>query len=305
MKMRNVILVTLAAVLLVVAALAGCSTQDTGETGTTGVVTVASKPHAEQFILGEIMAIMLEEKTALEIRRNFGIAGGTSNLHPAMENGEIDMYPEYTGTGWMFVLKEDVINDPDLIYQSVKQKYQEQYNITWLEQFGFNNTYTLALPSTLAEEYKLKTFTDLGEVSENFVFGAEFDFYERDDGFNALAETYNLNFKETKDMDIGLKYQAIDAGEVDVINAFSTDGAIKRFNLTVLEDDKQFFPPYYCAPIVRTETLEAHPEIADVLNELAGIITDDVMTELNYEVDVQNREAADVAHEFLESAGLL
>lgn len=268
-------------------------------------VVIASKPHAEQYILGEMLAILLEENTDIPVTRNFGIAGGTSNLHPAMVSGEIDIYPEYTGTGWMFVLQRDLIGDSREMFEAVRDEYQDEFNITWLEPYGFNNTFTLAIPAELAEEYDLQTFSDLGKVAENLIFGAEFDFYERDDGFDALAETYNLNFKETREMDIGLKYQSIGAGEVDVINAFSTDGQISLFDLVVLEDDQGFFPTYYAATMVRTDTLEKYPEIADALGVLEGQISDGEMTEMNYQVDELNRDAADVAREFLESKGLL
>ena len=306
-KQNRLILFVVLGVLLSLA-IVGCgnSNSDNNEEATPkDPVVISSKPHAEQFILGEMLAILLEEHTDIPVTRNLGIAGGTSNLHPAMVNGEIDIYPEYTGTGWMFVLQQDLIADAEEMYAAVKNEYQQEYNITWLEPYGFNNTFTLAVSRDIAEEHDLRTFSDLGEASENFNFGAEFDFYERDDGFPALSETYNLNFKDTKEMDIGLKYQAIGAGEVDVINAFSTDGQINLFDLMILEDDKNFFPSYHCATIIRTETLEKYPEIADVLGVLTGQISDGEMTEMNYKVDEENQDAADVAREFLVSKGLL
>lgn len=287
-------------------AASGCGNSFTPNGGQTkNPVVIGSKPHTEQYILGEMLAILLEEKTDIPVRRNFGIAGGTSNLHPALVSGEIDMYPEYTGTGWMFVLKRNLISDPREMFEAVRDAYQQEFNIIWLEPYGFNNTFTLALPRPLVDKYGLRTFSDLGKVSGNLVFGAEFDFFEREDGFPALSETYGFRFKGTREMDIGLKYQAVDAGQVDVINAFSTDGQISRFNLVILEDDKSFFPSYLCATIVRAETLERYPEIADVLGVLAGQISDAEMTEMNYQVDELRREASDVAREFLASKGLL
>ncbi|MCW3488514.1 glycine betaine ABC transporter substrate-binding protein [Dethiobacter alkaliphilus] len=304
-KSKVICIVLLA--LLLTFSLTGCNNNggNGNEAATNDPVVIASKPHAEQYILGEMLAILLEENTDIPVTRNFGIAGGTSNLHPAMVSGEIDIYPEYTGTGWMFVLQRDLIGDSREMFEAVRDEYQDEFNITWLEPYGFNNTFTLAMPAALAEEYGLQTFSDLGEAAENFIFGAEFDFYERDDGFDALAETYNLNFKETREMDIGLKYQSIGAGEVDVINAFSTDGQISLFDLVILEDDRGFFPTYYAATMVRTDTLEKYPEIADALGVLEGQISDGEMTEMNYQVDKLNRDAADVAREFLESKGLL
>ncbi len=303
MKKNLTLFVALSVIILAVAPLAGCGGQQDDQDQR--VVVIGSKPHAEQYILGEMIAIMLEEHTDIEVVRNFGIAGGTSNLHPAMISGEIDIYPEYTGTGWMFVLKQDLIADPMEMFEAVRDQYQEDFDITWLNPLGFNNTFTLAVPRQLAEDYDLETFSDVAAVSSELVFGAEFDFFERDDGFDALADTYNFNFKSIREMDIGLKYQSIGSDEVDVINAFSTDGQISLFDLVILEDDKSFFPSYYAAIIVRSEILEKYPEIEEVLGMLSGQISDAEMTEMNYQVDELKREAADVAREFLANKGLI
>ncbi len=303
MKKNLTLFVALSVIILAVAPLAGCGGQQDDQDQR--VVVIGSKPHAEQYILGEMIAIMLEEHTDIEVVRNFGIAGGTSNLHPAMISGEIDIYPEYTGTGWMFVLKQDLIADPMEMFEAVRDQYQEDFDITWLNPLGFNNTFTLAVPRQLAEDYDLETFSDLAAISSELVFGAEFDFFERDDGFDALAATYNFNFKSIREMDIGLKYQSIGSDEVDVINAFSTDGQINLFDLVILEDDKSFFPSYYAAIIVRSEILEKYPEIEEVLGMLSGQISDAEMTEMNYQVDELKREAADVAREFLANKGLI
>ncbi len=298
MKKAFVGILVLALILTV--SLVGCGSDDDARK-----VVVGSKPHAEQYVLGEMIAIMLEEHTDIEVERNLGIAGGTSNLHPAMLSGDIDIYPEYTGTGWMFVLKQDRIADPTELFEAVRDQYQEDFAITWLEPLGFNNTFTLAVPRQLAEQYDLVTFSDLAAVSDQLVFGANFDFYERDDGFDALVEAYNFNFKGSREMDIGLRYQSIGAGEIDVVNAFSTDGEINLFDLVILEDDKNFFPSYYAAIIIRNEILDKYPEIGEVLSMLSGQISDAEMTEMNYQVDELNREAADVAREFLVRKGLI
>ncbi len=303
MKKHLTMFAVIAVIVLAVAPLAGCGGQQDDQDQR--VVVIGSKPHAEQYILGEMIAIMLEEHTDIEVERNFGIAGGTANLHPAMLSGDIDIYPEYTGTGWMFVLKQDLIADPLEMFEAVRDQYQADFAITWLDPLGFNNTFTLAVPRQLAEDYNLVTFSDLAAISDQLVFGAEFDFFERDDGFDALAATYNFNFKNIREMDIGLKYQSIGGGEVDVINAFSTDGQISLFDLVILEDDKNFFPSYYAAIIIRSEMLENYPEIEEVLSMLSGQISDAEMTEMNYQVDELNREAADVAREFLVSKGLI
>jgi osmoprotectant transport system substrate-binding protein len=275
----------------------GCSGDDT--------VAIGSKDFGENVVLGEMMAQLIEEHTDLKVDRKLNM-GGTFVCFEAIKNGDIDIYPEYTGTGLTAQLKMDVISDPDEAYQTVAEEFDKQFGIKWLEPFGFNNTYTLAVTDEVYQEYGIETFSDLAEVSENLVFGAEHEFFDRQDGYDGLVDMYGITFKgEPKKMNVSLKYQAIGNGDMDVTDAFATDGPIKKFNLKVLEDDKGFFPPYYAAPIIRNETLEAHPELEEVLNKLAGKIDDATMTELNYKIDVEGQEIEAVAAEFLQSEGLI
>ncbi len=268
-------------------------------------VVVASKPHSEQYILAEMVSILIEEKTDIKVERVLGVGGGTSNIHPGMISGQIDIYPEYTGTGWLFVLKEDNINDPMKLYESVKEKYKAEYNIEWLDLYGFNNTYALAITEEKAEQYNINTYTDLGINSDQIVFGAEYDFYEREDGMPALSQLYGFTFKSEVELDIGLKYDAIGSGQVDVINAFSTDGTLGLYDLRVLEDDKQYFPSYHAATLIRGETLEKYPELKDVLNVLGNNITDDEMILMNYYVEIENQDPKVVAENFLRGKNLI
>lgn len=295
--MKRLLIFVLAAV-LIGAALIGCTPEEKK-------VVVASKPTAEQYILAEMIALLIEDRTEITVEKNLGIAGGTANIHPAMLGGDIDIYPEYSGTGWLFVLKQDLIRDPDALFEATREMYEEEYGLIWMNRYGFNNTYALSMPMALAQENGIVTYSDLGEKSGQFVFGAEYDFYERDDGFPALAETYGFAFKDQKELDIGLKYQAIGSGDVDIINAFSTDGLISEYNLRVLVDDKQFFPSYQCATVVRSETLEKYPELEEVLNLMGGIISDDEMVRLNYRVEKMNEDPQVVAREYLVEKGLL
>lgn len=278
--------------------LAGCKKEER-------VVSVASKPHSEQYILAEMIAQMIETHTDIGVDRVGGIGGGTSNLHPAMLNGEIDIYPEYTGTGWLFVLEQELINDPIELYEASKEMYNSKFDIKWLELYGFNNTYALALKNELAEELGIETYSDLGEKGKDLVFGAEYDFYEREDGFQKLSNTYGFDFKNEVELDIGLKYAAIGGEEVDVINAFSTDGLLVEYGMKVLKDDKNYFPSYHATTIIRNEVLNKYPEIEEVLNRLAGQISDEEMTEMNYLVEKENQDPKDVATEFLREKGLL
>lgn len=268
-------------------------------------LVVASKPHSEQYILAEMITQLIEAHTDITVEKKLGIGGGTSNIHPAMMKGEIDIYPEYSGTGWLFVLKQDLVNDPQELYEKTKDMYLSEYNVEWLDLYGFNNTYALAIRESIANELGIETYSDLGLKGKDLVFGAEYDFYEREDGFPALASLYGFDFKEKKELDIGLKYAAIGAGEVDVINAFSTDGLLAEYDLKVLVDDQFYFPSYQATTLVRSETLEKYPELKDVLNKLAGQISDDEMIQMNYDVEKNNMDPVQVAKDFLESKGLL
>lgn len=279
--------------------LTACSSQEPK------TVVVASKPHSEQYILAEMLSLLIENHTDIKVEKKLGIGGGTSNIHPAMLSGDFDIYPEYTGTGLLFVLKEDLITNPDELYKRVQDRYLEEYNIKWLGLYGFNNTYALAVKESTAQTYNLETYDDLALASKDLVFGAEYDFFERDDGYEALKDVYGFEFKDTKEMDIGLKYEAIGSDEVDVINAFSTDGLIKQYNLKVLEDNKNFFPAYQAATLIRKETLDKYPELEEVLEKLTGQISDDEMIQMNYQVEKENMDPRDVAEQFLKAKGLI
>lgn len=282
----------------ILAGAVGCS-------GSKDKVVVGSKPHSEQYILAEMISLLIENETDLEVEKKLGLGGGTSNLHPGMINGEIDIYPEYTGTGLLFVLKEELITDSDKLYERVKSRYKEEYDIEWFDIYGFNNTYALAVKKELADKYDLNNYDDLAAISDQLTFGAEYDFFEREDGYPGLQNTYGFKFGNTKEMDIGLKYEALDSDEVDVINVYSTDGLLKQYDLKVLEDNKSFFPAYHGATIIRGETLKAHPELKEVLAKLEGKISEEEMIQMNFYVEKENRDAKEVAEEFLKQKGLI
>jgi osmoprotectant transport system substrate-binding protein len=290
---------TLIVILLVVviAFSAGCGAKEKK-------VVIASKPMAEQYILVEMLTILIEDNTDIMVEQKMGIGGGTSNIHPAMLDGEIDIYPEYTGTGWLFVLKEELISDPQELYKQTADAYEQQLDIIWSELYGFNDTYGIAVKQELAQSMGLKTYTDLAAVSGELNLGAEYDFYEREDGYPGLAAAYGFDFGEKTELDIGLKYQSITTDEVDVINVFSTDGRLKEANLVVLEDDQNFFPSYYCATLIRKDTLKKYPELKKVLAMMDNQISNDEMTNLNYLVEIENQDPKAVAMDFLVEKGL-
>ncbi len=268
-------------------------------------IVIASKPMTEQYILVEMLTLLIEANTDITVEQQLGIGGGTSNIHPAMISGEIDMYPEYTGTGWLFVLEEALIADPDELYNAVKAAYLEDFNIVWSEQYGFNNTFGLAVKQTLADAHNLVTYSDLAAISSSLTLGAEYDFYEREDGYPGLQETYGFDFGTTTELDIGLKYQAIGSDQVDVINIFSTDGRLEEYDLKVLEDDLNFFPPYYAATLIRKEILDTYPELEAVLAMMNGLISNEEMAYMNYRVEINNEDPKVVAREFLVENELL
>jgi osmoprotectant transport system substrate-binding protein len=276
-----------------------------GNGGEKDTVVVSGKMWTEQYILTEMLAQVIEEKTDLNVEREEAL-GEVSILTPAIEKGEIDMYVEYTGTGLKAVLKEEAEQgaSADEIYDQVKSGYEEKYGVTWLEPLGFENTYTLAYRK--GEGVDAETFSELIPSSEDMVFGAPHQFYERPgDGYDDLVKAYEFNFKNTESYDPNIMYEAVKNGDVDLIPAFTTDGRIQRYDLATTKDDKGFFPPFYAAPIVRQEVLEEHPELEDAINALAGQISEEEMSELNAKVDMDKEEAEDVAREFLIAKGII
>ncbi len=267
---------------------------------------IATKPMTEQYILGEMLKLVIENETDYQAEITKGIGGGTSNIQPAMEKGEFDLYPEYTSSGWVMVLDHEADEvDDDEMFEKLKEEYEENFDMTWVGLYGFNNTFAIAVRSDIAEEYGLKTTSDLAEVSDQLVFGGNPDYIEREDGFGLLKETYGLNFKDVKDIDIGLKYQAMKSGDIDVTNGFTTDAQLSQEDVTVLEDDKHLQVNYFCSTVVRNQALEEYPGLEDALMKMDGILTDQEMAELNYQVEVEGKDEADVAEEFLISKGIL
>ncbi|MCB2298759.1 glycine betaine ABC transporter substrate-binding protein [Clostridium tagluense] len=295
--MNKKILVSALALIMLVS-LVGCGSK-------TKKVVVASKPMTEQYILAEMITALIEGNTDIKVEKKLGIGGGTSNIQPAMIKGEIDIYPEYTGTGWLFVLKKDLIRDPVKLYEEVKKEYKAKYNIKWLGLYGFNDTYALAIKKSVADKLNINTYSDLASKSDSLKFGAEPDFYEREDGYKGLQKEYNFKFKEKRELDIGLKYEAINSDNVDVINAFSTDALLKKYDMKVIVDDKNFFPSYFASTLIREETLKKYPELENVLNKLQGKINDKEMIQMNYLVESEKKDPKDVAVEFLKGKGLL
>lgn len=295
MKKNKILVVALAAAALI-SALAGCGKSE-------GTLHMATKPMTEQYILGSMMKTLIEAETDLTVEMTEGVGGGTSNIQPTMEKGDFDFYPEYTGTGWNFVLKEDGLYDESM-FEQLQAGYQ-QMGMRWTGMLGFNNTFGVAVTKDAAEQYGLNTYSDLAAAAPSLTFGAEYDFFERDDGYDALCETYGLSFHNTMDLDIGLKYDAIRQKKIDVMNIFTTDGQLASSDLVVLKDDKNLYPSYMCGFVVRDEVLQAHPELQQVFDLVAQSITDAEMAEMNYQVETEGKAPEEVAAAFLQQKGLM
>lgn len=267
-------------------------------------IRIGTKNFSEQLILGEMLAQLLEAKTSLNVIRVFNL-GGTLVCHRAIVNGEIDVYPEYTGTSYTVILNQSSLADPNEVYNFVQKAYQQQFNLTWLKEFGFNNSNALSIRKEIATREKIKTIEDLKKIASKLTIGVPADFMERPDGFIGLKNKYQLEFGSVRLMDIGLMYKAILSKQLDAIMAFSTDSRIKAYNLVTLIDNRHLFPPYYAAPVIRTNYLSRHPEVAKVLNLLSGKVNEDTMIDLNYQVDILHKSPYEVARQFLQSMKLL
>jgi osmoprotectant transport system substrate-binding protein len=292
------LLIIVTAVMLV-----ACNSSGSNE-NTKQPVRVGSKDFTEEFILGEMYALVLEN-SGLEVERKFNL-GGTPVAQTALETNQIDLYPEYTGTALLTVLKLPVNSDRQAVYDTVAKEYKEKFNLVWLDPAPMNNTQALAMTQEGAQKYGIKTISDMVAKASQLTIVTTPEFQEREDGLPGLKRVYGeFDFKKLTPVDAGLRYEALIKGEADVVEAFGTDGQISAYNLLVLEDDKGLFPPYQVAPVVRQEALDANPAIRDALNALAPKLTDDTMRRLNNEVDGNKREPVDVAKEFLTQEGLL
>ncbi len=269
-------------------------------------IKIATKPMTEQFILGEMLKLVIEDTTDYSVELTKGIGGGTNNIMPAMESGDFDLYPEYTSSGYIMVLKHDSdgISDEDM-WKQLQKEYKDKYDMSWIGQYGFNNTYALIVREEAAKKYNLTKTSQLADVSDELVFGGNSDYIERKDGFHLLCDTYGLKFKDVKDIDIGLKYEALKKGDIDVSNGFTTDAQLSNDNVRVLEDDKHLQVNYFCSNVVRNDTLKSHPGLEEAIMKLDNSITDKEMASLNYKVEVEGKEDVQVAKDYLTEKGII
>ncbi|GGG67100.1 ABC transporter substrate-binding protein [Paenibacillus radicis (ex Gao et al. 2016)] len=268
------------------------------------VVKVGSKNFTESLILGEMYALALED-AGYKVNRKLNL-GGTLVAHEALKKGDIDFYPEYTGTGLINVLELPPQSDAKAVYDEVAKGYKEKFNLVWLEPTNANDSQGLVTTKKIAEKYNLYKISDLVKLAPELNLGAVPEFEEREDGLKGLNAFYGeMKFKSIKLFDYGIKYRVTLDGEADVTVGFTTDGDLTNPDLVLLEDDKKFWPPYFVAPVIRGELNEKDPEVAKVLNAVSAKLDNTTVQKLNAQVDIDKKEYADVAKAFLKEQGLL
>lgn len=301
-KMRKVVTLIAAAAAIVMIIAANVMH---GRGDSRPAIRVGTKEYTEQVILGHIFAELLEDRTNFRVDRKFGL-GGTQIVFQAMTNDELDMYVEYDGTAYRTTLGYEDQPDVEEVGRRVRADFLEKYNLIGLDNLGFNNTYAMMVMPEIAEKYGLKTLSDLARASSKITVGSGIEFINRMDGLKGMIEVYGMNFKEVLGVDGGVpKYAAILSGQTQTSDAFSTDGTLVKYNMVLLQDDKNFFPPYNAMPVIRSEILDRYPELREVFNLLAGQLNDEQMRMLNYEADVKERDPGEIAREFLRKRGLI
>jgi len=285
-------------VLLMVAALAG-----EPEAQMVRPVVVASKPFGESFLLAEMFAQLLEAR-GFRVDRRMGL-GATEIAFSALRRSAIDVYPEYTGTGLLAILGQRPSSDPDQVYQQVSREFRRRFGVRWLPPLGFQNTYAIAVRRETAEKLGLATLSDLTRVGNTLTAGLTADFIGRADGLPGLEQAYGLHFRAIRALLPAVKYRALAAGDVDVIDGYSTDGFIARYDLVILKDDQHFFPPYEAAALISPALQRDLPAAAGALTELSGLLAEEGMRRLNQRVEVDGIPIARVARGQLMSLGLI
>jgi osmoprotectant transport system substrate-binding protein len=269
-----------------------------------GKIVVGSKNFTEQIILAELFAQQIEAHTPLAVDRKVNL-GGTLLCHDALVSGKIDLYPEYTGTALLAVLKEPQENDPAKVLERVRSEYRTKFGVEVLPPLGFNNTFAMVVRGDDASRFHLRSASDIAPYSAKWRAGFGYEFIERPDGYNGWAAAYGIHFASApKILDLGLLYRALADKQVDLVAGNSTDGVIESLHMVALADDRHFFPPYEAVPLARRATLDKHPEVRAALTALAGKVSEDEMRRMNLAVDAEHRDLAEVVREFRKAKGL-
>jgi osmoprotectant transport system substrate-binding protein len=269
------------------------------------LLTVGSKNFTEQVILGEIVAQHVSLRLSERVNRKLNL-GGTLLAHQALVKGDLDLYPEYTGTALTAVLKRRLSSDPAAVLAKVKAEYLARFKILWLDPLGFNNTFAMVIRGEDARKYQIETLSDAATHANGWTLGVGYEFQQRPDGLAGLLKTYKLPLKRSpRTMDLGLLYRALEQKQVDMVAASATDGLLSVLDVKVLKDDKRYFPPYQASLAVRADALAKHPPLKRALEQLSGLFSNEIMRTLNYQVDGKHRPVSEVAMTFLRAAKLL
>ena len=299
--LRKTIAFAIAAIMVLALTACGGGSSDDGGASEDGekVIVVGSKDFTENEIIAEVYALALED-AGFKVERKMNIAG--SVVHTSITSAEIDLYPEYTGTGLISILGMGAMTDQDEVYNTVKDAYNEQFNITWLDYAQANDGQGIFISKKASDEYGITTISDLQANADKLRFCSQGEFDEREDGIPGLEKLYGpFNWKSSKIYDNGLKWEVVENDEADAAPAYTTEARLTETDkFVLLEDDKHMWPPYNLAPIVRNEVLEKYPEIAEVLNGISYALDTETVTELNAKVDIDGEEYDDVAEEFYE-----
>ena len=267
-------------------------------------ITVGSKNFTEQVVLGEIVAQHLEHRLGRRVDRRLNL-GGTMLAHQALVRGDIDLYPEYTGTALTTILKLPPGSDPAAALALVTGEYRSRFGLEWMDPLGFNNTFAMVIRGDHARKSKIATLSEAARYAPGWDLGVGYEFQQRPDGLAGLLKTYQLPIRHTpKTMDLGLLYKALEQGQVNLVAGNATDGQLSVLDAVILTDDHHYFPPYDCSLVARADRLKDHPPLRDALAELAGRFTDHTMRRLNYQVDGEHRPVREVADQYLREAGL-
>lgn len=268
-------------------------------------IVIGSKNFTESLILGELMAQQIEAHTSLKVERRFYLQG-TFICQQAILAGRIDIYPEYTGTALTAILKQTPGHDEAAVYKQVKDGYERRFDLTLGPAFGFNDTFAIEIRGEDARRLKLNTLSQAAAFTPQWRAGFGYEFMERPDGYRGLAATYGLHFVEPpRVMDLGLLARALRDHQIDLAAGNATDGLIPALDLFVLHDDRHYFPPYDAVPVLREQTIRAHPEVAIAIKQLGGKVTEEDMRQMNYAVEGQHRDAQDVVRRFLSEKSLI
>jgi len=297
MKKNLVKILALALSVLSLALLVTCNKSGSASAGQT--IRIGSKDFTENLIVAELYALALEDK-GFKVDRRFNLA--SSAVHTTIVNNNIDLYPEYTGTGLLAVLKHDLVTNPDEVYNIVKDEYKKQFNLVWLPYASANDGQGLVITKKASDEFGIRTISDLQRYADRLRFASQGEFDYRDDGIPALEAKYGrFNWSSSRVYDNSLKYSVLENDEADAAPAYTTEGALTDPRFVLLIDDKEVWPPYNLAPVVRGEILDANPTIADILAVVNRALTTEAITALNAKVDLDLEEYEDVAKNFYAS----